>query len=140
MGLLGVTLRVGIPSGFLYYTIQENLWSPGAGSPAAESRLVNQRKELSEAKARVHKAVAPYVDPILKDLPKPNLSLNLPDFGRLWNCGVKMTISGVADFDPNTCYQKMLKLFESKPETPPQVPDAKPVEAKGSESKSSPKK
>jgi len=116
MGLLGKTIKLGLPAGVVYLTLKEGLWSPGTGSSEAESRLEGQRKRLAEATVRLQEAVNPYVQPIVKDVtPKMPKLPELPDFRKLWNCGVKMTISSVADFNAKACYQKVAKLFEEKP-------------------------
>jgi len=51
---------------------------------------------------------------LLKEV-TPKVEINLPDLRKFWNCGVKVTIRFVADFDPKLASEKVLKLLEAKP-------------------------
>lgn len=118
MGFIGQLIKVGIPTGAVYYTVDRGLWSAGAGSEEAEKRLVLQRQQVSDLCNQIDGAVGPYVKPYLKDIPHPSFDFKLSNLLCWWNCGVRMTIRAIADFDAKATCNKIVALANAPPSKP----------------------
>ena len=115
-------IRYSIPAGTVYWTVVNEVWLPGAGSPEARNRLDSQKRAIDNTisnatqwrVAKVDPLLKPYVDPSKL----PSLQIAVPDFIQYWNCGVRTVIRSIADFDAKRTYGKLAnwteKAFQSK--------------------------
>lgn len=110
--------RISLPTAAVYYSVDQELWRPGVGSPDAEKRLGEQRKQVTTAKKQICDKVDPYVKPLTDQIKLPKLDLNIPSLSCIacwWNAGVKKTIRAIADFDSRAAVDKLIKSVNEAP-------------------------
>lgn len=120
-------IRISIPTGTVYWTIVNEVWLPGAGSPEAQNRLDSQRRAIDDAIRNATQWRVAKVDPILKPYVDPSklqsIQISMPDFVQYWNCGVRTVIRSIAEFDVKRTYGKLVnwseKAFQPKVDEKP---------------------
>ena len=108
--------RVGVPSAAVYYSYEQGLWSPGAGSPDAEKQLVKQRKLIDDVRNQVSTTISPYTKQVTDQIKLP--TINIPNINcaiAIYNSGVKKTVRAIADYDPKTTVNALVDAINQPP-------------------------
>ena len=107
---LVITHRLSIPAGAVYWTVQEGIWSPVTGSSDGQQRLQAHNHQLVLLRQKVVHAVDPYIRPYLTSITASKW-LQIPDPRGYWNCGVKVTVRKIADFDAAVQLKRLSQLL-----------------------------
>lgn len=94
----------------MYWTVEEGIWSPVTGSADGQQRLQAHNHKLVQLRQRAVLAVDPYIRPYLTSIASSKW-LQIPDPRGYWNCGVKMTVRKIADFDPAAQLKRLSQLL-----------------------------
>lgn len=107
---------MGVPTGVLYWTCEQGLWSPSVGSDESVKQFQKHNDQVKSWTNQAVDYVTPYIQPYVKQVQD---KVKIPDVRSYWNCGVRMTFRTMADFDPSKEGKRFAKWVVDQTTSPP---------------------
>lgn len=103
--------------GAIYWSVEEGIWSPVTGSPDGQKRLQDHNHKLVVFRQKIFNVLDPYVRPYMTSIASSKW-LQIPDPRGYWNCGVKVTVRKIADFDVAAQVKRLSQLLTDQMKSP----------------------